>query len=412
MKITPTKLITLVTLVLAATTALAQADPVPFGLASPKDGDHFEVTKPLLFWYSSPEAKNYEVFVDDAKIGEAPTAPVPIVNYGVQTPLSVGLHHWYVKAIATTGNATASSRFSFIIDPFGNWPSWAIGPFVRYGQNPILSPQGAGWESLDSYNPGVLFDQGKFRMLYRAQGDPKISREGYAESPDGVTFTRNPNPVIDNSEDAAMKHDCEDARFFKYQGTYYAFYTADGLCEATSSDGLTWNKLGKVLPAKNGAMVCDPFGTPVKINDKFAMFYGNNKVFISYSDDLIHWGKGTLIDMKFPSGWVGPFEPCVAITDYSSSQPGNVVLFIAGALNGKKIWYYAISEALFSKADLTTKVAQLDDCIFKPRGERYESGTYKNCLWMNCIIQHNKQWMMYYGAGDRTIGLATAPVNP
>jgi predicted GH43/DUF377 family glycosyl hydrolase len=31
---------------------------------------------------------------------------------------------------------------------------------------------------------------------------------------------------------------------------------------------------------------------------------------------------------------------------------------------------------------------------------------------MNCIIQHNQQWMMYYGAGDRNIGLATAPVNP
>jgi predicted GH43/DUF377 family glycosyl hydrolase len=405
-------LITLVLLTLGFTAAQAQADPVPFGLASPKDGDHFEVTKPLLFWYSSPDAKSYQVFVDDAKIGEAPAAPVPVINYGIQTPLAVGAHHWYVKAVPASGDAVASSTFSFTIDPSGNWPSWAIGPFVRYGQNPILRPQGTGWESLDTYNPGVLFDQGKFRMLYRAQGDPKISREGYAESPDGVTFTRNPNPMIDNTEEFETSHGCEDARLFNYQGTYYAFYTGNhGLYEATSTDCLTWKKLGNILPEKNGAMVCDPFGTPVKINGKFAMFYGNNKVCLSNSDDLIHWVKITRLDMKFPPGWGGPFEPCVAVADYSTAQPDNVLLFIAGTLNGKGKWYYAISEALFSKADLTTKVAQLDDCILKPH-EAYDSGTYKNCLWMNCIIQHNQQWMMYYGAGDRNIGLATAPVNP
>ena len=405
-------------LVLASCAALAQAEPTPFGLSSPKNDDHFEVTKPLLFWYSSPEAKSYQIFIDDAKVGEVPAVPVPVVNYGVQTPLSVGLHHWYVKAVADTGNATASSTFSFTIDPNGNWPSWAIGPFVRYGNNPILRPQGTGWESLDTYNPGVLFDQGKFRMLYRAQGDKTISREGYAESLDGVTFTRNPNPMIDNTEAFETRHGCEDARLFKYQGTYYAFYTGNNgsstaaLCEATSTDCLTWKKLGIIFSGpKNAAVVCDPNGTPVKINGKFAMYVGKSGAGLSYSDDLITWGKITKIDMKFPPGWSTGFEPCIAITDYSPSQPDNVVLFIAGALNGNKKWYYAISEALFSKADLTAKVAQLDDCIMKPR-EPYESGTFPNCLWMNCIIQHNHQWMMYYGAGDRNVGLATAPVNP
>jgi hypothetical protein len=77
---------------------------------------------------------------------------------------------------------------------------------------------------------------------------------------------------------------------------------------------------------------------------------------------------------------------------------------------GKGKWFYAISEALFSKANLINKVDQLDDCIMKPR-EPYESGSSRNCLWMNCIIQHDNQWMMYYGAGDRNVGLATAPVN-
>jgi predicted GH43/DUF377 family glycosyl hydrolase len=85
-------------------------------------------------------------------------------------------------------------------------------------------------------------------------------------------------------------------------------------------------------------------------------------------------------------------------------------LLIAGTLNGKHKWFYAISEALFSKSDLTKKVDQLDDCIFKPR-ESYESGQNKDCLWTNCIIQHNGQWMLYYGAGDRYVAVATAPAK-
>jgi predicted GH43/DUF377 family glycosyl hydrolase len=155
-------------------------------------------------------------------------------------------------------------------------------------------------------------------------------------------------------------------------------------------------------------MICDPSGTPVKINGKFALFCGNLK--LCYSDDLITWGPATKIDMKLPKGWISAYEPCVAVTDPSSAHPDNIVLFIAGTLNGKGKWFYAISEVLFSKADLTRKVDQLDDCIMKPR-EPYESGQNKNCLWMNSIIQHDGQWLMYYGAGDRYVGLATAPVK-
>ena len=395
-------------------------------LTSPKEDDHFEVTKPLLCWDSMPAAEKYEVYVDDAKSGEVPAVSLPVLSFSVPQPLSAGLHHWYVKAIAASGAAVTSSVSTSTVDPAGNWPAWAIGPFERYGENPIVRPQGNGWEQVNTYNPGVLFDQGKFRMLYRAQGQAKetaqvkpdhISREGYAESVDGVTFVRNPEPLIDAAEPFERRYGCEDARFFKKDGVYYAFYTGNGprggisLCEATSSDGTTWKKLGPIVNGtKNGAMICDPNGTPVQINGKYAMFVSNGGVDICYSDDLVKWSPITRVSMNLPSGWVQPYEPCLAIANYSAVKPDDIVLFIAGTLNGKGKWFYAISETLFSKKDLTTKADQLNDCILKAR-EPYESGTFRNCLWMNCIIQHNGQWMMYYGAGDRYVGLATAPVK-
>ncbi|MGA9608375.1 MAG: hypothetical protein WBR21_15360 [Rouxiella badensis] len=400
-----------------------QAGPTDLELTSPKNEDHFEITKPLFFWKSVPAAHSYEIYVDDAKVGAVPVASVPVTSYGLTAPLAVGPHHWSVKALPAAGDAVSSSVSTFTIDPAGNWPDWAIGPFERYGGNPIVRPQGTGWEQVNTFNPGVLFDHGKFRMLYRAQGQKKgiaqvkddgFSREGYAESLDGVTFVRNPEPIIDATEPFEKKYGCEDARFFKKDGVYYAFYTGNGpkggvaICEATSSDGTTWKKLGPVVAGtKNAAMICDPNGSPVQINGNYAMFVGGA---VCYSDDLIKWSPMTGIDLKLPADWVRSYEPCVAVTNYSSARPDDIVLFIAGTLNGKGKWFYAISEVLFSKKDLTQKVDQLNDCIMKPR-ELYESGTFKNCLWMNCIIQHEGQWMMYYGAGDRNVGLATAPVK-
>lgn len=371
----------------------------------------------MLHWKSVDGARSYEVDVDDAKVADVPAAALPVLHFALTTPLAVGLHRWDVKAIPAAGAAAASALSEFSVDPAGNWPDWAIGPFERYGKNPLLSPQGTGWESVNTLSPGVIFDRGKFRMLYRAQGKAWPSRIGYAESTDGVTFTRSPDPRLDIVEPFEKSFGLEDPRFYHEEGTYYTFYTGNNakgsiaLCEATSPDGIKWKKLGVILDhTKNAAVVCDPNGTPVKINGQYAMFTGNSFFGISYSDDLVTWGPIERINLNLPSGWVTPYEPCVAVTDYSPTQPNNIVLFIAGTLNGKGKWFYGISEVLFSKVDLTKKVAQLDDCILKAR-EPYDSGQKNKSLWTNCIIQHDGAWMLYFAAGDRYVALATAPVK-
>lgn len=428
--------ILLVAAPLAATASPANVTPLAkpghsfglsnFNLCSPGNGQQFEVSRPLLFWQSSVGANYYEIFVDDQWLAEVNAAPIPVMSYAVQSPLLPGTHQWYVKATGS-GNEIESSHFVFTVEPSSHWPSWAIGPFVKYGCNPILrpAPTDPSWEGWNVYNPGVIFDHGWFRMLYRGQENFKVgpdnnktlSRIGYAESMDGVTFLRNSVPVIDATEPFESRYGCEDARLVKYRGMFYAFYTGNlnehsneiCLCEAISTDCIYWKKLGVIeTGTKNGAIVRDPAGTPIKIRGRFAMYTGNSSLGICYSRDLMHWGRITWIDPKFPSGWVAPYEPCVAVADYSRSQPDNIVLFIAGTLNGRGKWFYAISEMLFSKSRLTEKIAQLNDCIVKP-SESYESGTFQNCIWMNSILLRDGQWWMHYGAGDRNVGVATGP---
>src|SRR4051812_18879673 len=70
----------------------------------------------------------------------------------------------------------------------GNLPDWAIGPFTRNASNPILKPQGTGFEADEVYNPGVVYRGGKYHMLYRGQKG-NLSQIGYATSTDGVNYT-------------------------------------------------------------------------------------------------------------------------------------------------------------------------------------------------------------------------------
>src|ERR1022692_2343761 len=72
--------------------------------------------------------------------------------------------------------------------PFGAW--------TRASETPILSPEGDGWESAGVFNPAVVMHDGKIVMLYRAQDSHGTSRLGYAESADGIHFTRRPEPVL------------------------------------------------------------------------------------------------------------------------------------------------------------------------------------------------------------------------
>lgn len=44
----------------------------------------------------------------------------------------------------------------------------------KHKNNPILSPnEGNEWESLVTCNPGVVYDNGVYYMLYRAAGNDK-----------------------------------------------------------------------------------------------------------------------------------------------------------------------------------------------------------------------------------------------
>jgi predicted GH43/DUF377 family glycosyl hydrolase len=116
---------------------------------------------------------------------------------------------------------------------------WMQSGWKRASIEPILSPQGEGWESAGTFNPAVIRHQGKFVMLYRAQDKSGTSCLGYAESKDGLHFQRRPEPVLAPQADYEKDGGVEDPRLVKFADTFYLTYTGYNkkdaqLCLATS----------------------------------------------------------------------------------------------------------------------------------------------------------------------------------
>jgi predicted GH43/DUF377 family glycosyl hydrolase len=342
-----------------------------------------------------------------------------------------------VAAVAVTlpsaGFASATSSASAAANPAvgarpgatvsaDGLPDWAVGPFTRYPGNPLLSPEGTGFESQQVFNPGVVVVDGTFHMLYRGARAGDYSEIGAATSKDGYHFTRYAgNPAIPNSLPNEA-HGVEDPRLYYLNGRYYSFFTGYSgtnidINEAVSTDALHWRQLGPVLSNdKDAAVVTGPNDRPVKIDGHYVMYYGQsgNGVYLATSPDMIHWTTTGPIDLDFPSSYE-PYELCVAVTDYPTVHGKGVnhgiLLFVAGTLMAQGRWYYAISEVHFSGTDLTKETGQLSQPVLAPTTPYEINGITPEAVFMNTIMFYKGQWWMYYGAGDTVIALATAPLR-
>ena len=298
--------------------------------------------------------------------------------------------------------------------PFGEWR--------RAAEAPVLSPQGTTWESAGTFNPAVVRHGSKFVMLYRAQDAAGTSRLGYAESADGIFFTRRAEPVLSPEADYEKDGGVEDPRLQRFGDTYYLTYTGYNkkdaqLCLATSQDLIHWERKGVILPAykgnwnrgwtKSGAMV------PEKIGGKYWMYWlgttadKTDQMGISYSSDLLHWTEATETPVlprrpgKFDSRVVEPGPPPIVTKD-------GIILIYNGA-DDKLI--YRTGVAVFDRKDPRKLLSRTDEPIFTPEKEWEKVGQVPNVVFVEGMARQGNRWLFYYGGADKYVGVARAPVQ-
>jgi predicted GH43/DUF377 family glycosyl hydrolase len=290
----------------------------------------------------------------------------------------------------------------------------------RLSDVPIMAPRGHGWESAGTFNPAVILRGDKIVMLYRAQDKQGTSRLGYAESIDGIHFTRRSEPVLSPSTEYERDGGVEDPRLAQFGDTYYLTYTGYNkkdaqLCLAISKDLIHWDRKGVILPAnqgnwnvkwtKSGAIVQQ------KINGKYWMYFlgtsadGKDQAGLASSVDLLHWTEVT----RTPVLPVRPgrFDSRVAEPGPAPIVTPDEILLVYNGADDKLV--YRTGLAAFDRKDPAKLLWRTDEPVFAPEREWEKVGQVPNVVFVEGMIRRGNRWLFYYGGADQYIGAASAP---
>jgi beta-1,2-mannosidase len=296
--------------------------------------------------------------------------------------------------------------------PFGEWR--------RLSETPIISPRGNGWEAAGTFNPAVIMRDDKIVMLYRAQDKQGASRLGYAESTDGIHFTRRDEPVLSPSTDYEKDGGVEDPRLVQFGDTYYLTYTGYNkkdaqLCLATSKDLIHWDRKGIIIPAnkgnwnvkwtKSGAIV------PEKIDGKYWMYFlgtsadNKDQAGLAYSTDFLHWAEAT----QTPVLPVRPgrFDSRVAEPGPAPILTSDVIFLVYNGADDKLVYRTGI--AVFDRRDPTKLLWRSEEPLFAPEKEWEKVGQVPNVVFVEGMVKWQNRDMFYYGGADMQVGVAQAP---
>jgi beta-1,2-mannosidase len=292
-----------------------------------------------------------------------------------------------------------------------------FGPWQRLSPDPILSPQGEGFESAGVFNPTVIKKDGRFVMLYRAQDRNGTSRLGYADSADGLHFTRRSAPVLSPETDYEKDGGVEDPRLVKIGDTYYLTYTGYNkkdaqLCLATSRDLVTWERRGIILPAykgkwnvgwtKSGAILDS------KIKGKYWMYFladaegRPSQTGVAFSGDLLHWTEA--LDHPVLPTRPGLFDSKVAEPGPPPFLTKDGILLIYNGADDQLV--YRTAWALFDKNDPSKLLARSDQPFFQPERPWEKTGQVPSVVFVEGLVQEPGRWLFYYGGADKYIGVA------
>lgn len=336
-------------------------------------------------------------------------------------------------------------------------PAWSWGPFVKHDK-PVLEPNAEAtfrcpvsnkivhWESQNVYNPAVVVRDDQVWLLYRADDEPRpqgwgrTCRIGLAASRDGRHFTRFAEPVLYPDNDAWKQYEweggCEDIHIVEDEaGTYFVNYTtwsgkSDSIGVATSRDLRHWTKHGPafaqayggkfVAGSRTGAIVCRREGERLiaaKIQGKYWMYWKIG-CYLASSENLIDWTP-VLDENGHPRSLL---PPRAGLFDSGCAESGAIALLTPHGIlhfyNGLNVepsqggtrkyvpGWSGLGQALFAADEPTRLVSRLDRPFVKAEYPWELQGFTPPAVVANGLVCFHGEWLLYYGAADRRIGLA------
>lgn len=317
--------------------------------------------------------------------------------------------------------------------------------FVR-SLAPILTPRSdLPWASSAVFNPGAWYENGLVHLLFRAipagyrrvpletpePGEPTtgfdnyVSYLGYATSTDGVSFTWRKTPFI--APDAPFdRYGAEDARISKIDDTFLITYTglghpafgeADGvrISLASTQDFEHVTKHGAIGPPVRDK---DAVIFPRRIGGRIALLHRiTPDVQLIYFDDLEQLCAPPAALWQAHLGALDQhvvLRPCAGWDAKKVGAGPTPIETEAGWL----LIYHGVDEkhvyraglALLDLDDPRRVIARCPQPVLEPTTDYELHGDVDNVVFPEGAVVIDGVLHLYYGAADRVIGHATAPL--
>ncbi|MGC9348298.1 MAG: glycosidase [Anaerolineae bacterium] len=338
--------------------------------------------------------------------------------------------------------------------------------FDRCPENPIITPGTYEWRMSNTFNPGVLYEGGKFYLYERTAGGlrPFHCYIGMLESDDGVNFTHvSDQPVFTPAMAGSEYGSVQDPRVVKIEDTYYMTYayrpyawnsypTGLGVPESTeaefpgftgaseenqtrsgiaiSKDRVHWQHYAWATPKEVDDR--DVILFPEKIGGKFAMlrrplqFVSPDHsalesvdapgIWITFSDDLQTWEDPQPL-IKPEQEWEGVEGGGGRIggsTTPIKTEVGWLVIYhgVETVYRPTKRVIYRLGAMMLDLEDPTQILARTRDFIMEPKYYYERFGLYiPNVVFATGNVVVDGVLHLYYGVCDTAIALATVPLD-
>jgi predicted GH43/DUF377 family glycosyl hydrolase len=286
----------------------------------------------------------------------------------------------------------------------------------RWDGNPILTVEDIPFPCNTVFNAAAVQVDDETILLLRVEDLEGRSIVAMARSSDGLHFDVCDEPVMapcsqGGAFECYERKGIEDPRVTLLEGTHYVVYTAASqygprLALAKTDDFHSFERVGLISQPDNK----DGVLFPRKINGRYArldrpMTGDVGNIWISYSDDLLHWGSSEVVMPVRPDKWdswrVGASAPPIE-TEYGWLE------IYHGVRRNASGMIYRLGAAMLDIDNPAKVLCRSAIPILAPK-EYYERvGDVPNVVFSGgAIMDDGNSIRIYYGAADTCICMGT-----
>lgn len=293
------------------------------------------------------------------------------------------------------------------------------GVVKRYIYNPILTKDDVPYQVSSVYNPAIAMYQDKYILIFRSARFNGRSILGKAISTDGLNFHVDEEPfMLPESNGYFGRYESagiEDPRITKIGDEYFITYSAYSeygvrIGLAKTVDFKKVERISLITSADHRNIVIFPekFGSDYVRLDRPHSDIIPWSIWVSYSKDLVHWGRSDILIKPKPYHWdelkVGPGAPPIKTKEGWLSITHGVYMTMSGSV-------YRLGVALHDLNDPSKIVGISDEWILEPEDDWERVGYVPNVVFCAAALKEGDFIRLWWGGADSVVCTGIARVE-